>query len=314
MADTEISQARPPLQLAPDIASVVEKWRKSYPQTTLEEIRAGARALSPTELLINMAHVEDRWIMGFQEEVPIRIYWPVLDRQLPVIMYYHGGGISGDLDMFDHVCRVFAKRTESLVISVAYGLAPEHKFPEYMEDSFAALQWAATNILNLNGDPKRIVVCGDSAGGTIATVMTLMARDRNGPSIAYQVLIYPATNFSSQDTPSWHEFGADEKEATNWVLSLAINKPSELFHPYLSPFLHKDHRNLPPAFVITVVSDVYRDEGFAYTQKLQAAGVDVEYRCFESLPHGFVVCAHLAPSAQKALEEIADFLGNKLNA
>jgi len=193
------------------------------------------------------------------------------------------------------------------VVSVDYRLAPENPFPAAVDDAYAALQWVSENAESLGGDPSRIAVAGDSAGGNLSAVVSLRARDRNGPKVSCQALIYPATDPSSLDTQSQNDFATGfllTKEGLEWFRSQYLPRPEDRVDPYASPLLAPDHSNLPPAVVITAQFDPLRDEGEAYAEKLRQAGVPVEVVRYESMIHGFVSFLGIVDQAAEALDLI----------
>jgi acetyl esterase len=267
----------------------------------------------PLEIqLAPLAKVEDRMIpVDADTHIPVRIYTPEGQGPFPLFVYYHGGGwVIGDIQMTDASCRLIANRTGRVVVSVAYRLAPEHPFPTPVNDSYSALQWVSENAANINGNASNIVVGGDSAGGNLAAVVALKARDENGPAIAAQVLFYPVTNLD-YTTDSYEQFqqgfGLD-RDLMKWFGKHYV-KDEDLKNPYVAPLLAKDVSNVPPAFVITAENDVLRDEGLAYAKRLQEAGVRVESVCEEGLVHGyFSNVLHFSERIDAILVRIAQFL------
>lgn len=260
--------------------------------------------------------VENRSIPGYENgpDVSARIYRPasVDGDGRPTIVFYHGGGfVIGDPDTHDVVCRHVTTETESVVVSVDYRLAPEHPFPAAVQDAYAALEWAADP--ETPGDEDRLVVMGDSAGGNLATVASLMARDLDGPDIGHQVLFYPTTS-RRDDWESIERFGTGYfLEATDmeWFHDAYIQDPIHQANPYANPMEAKDLSGLPSATVITAGYDPLRDEGAAYAAALDDAGVPVTYRNYDDVIHGFVNMiegvAELDAAAE-ALEAVADDL------
>ncbi|OGN99610.1 MAG: hypothetical protein A2Y59_05755, partial [Chloroflexi bacterium RBG_13_52_14] len=175
--------------------------------TQAREMMRGLAALGAAPEAV--ANVENLRIPGPGRDIPVRIYTPQGNSPFPILVFFHGGGwVIGDLETHDNLCRSLANRVRCVVVAVHYRLAPEHKFPAAVEDAYAAIQWVANNANRINGDPTRIAVGGDSAGGNLAAVVAIMARDQDGPSITYQLLIYPATDISSSNTDS-HKNYAD---------------------------------------------------------------------------------------------------------
>ncbi|MCM3600012.1 alpha/beta hydrolase [Robertmurraya korlensis] len=267
--------------------------------------------------LAPLASVEDRLIpVGNETEINVRIYTPEGEGPFPLFVYYHGGGwVIGDLETADASCRMLANRTERVVVSVDYRLAPEYKFPVPVEDSYAALKWVKEHATEINGNASKIVVGGDSAGGNLSAAMTLLSKDENGPEIEGQILIYPVTSLT-YDTKSYFEFqqgfGLD-RDLMIWFGNYYINGEEDARNKLVAPLEAEDVSGLPPAYVITAEYDVLRDEGQAYAEKLRNAGVQVETICEEGLVHGYFTNMAVFPDRIKAsISNIAEFL-NTIN-
>jgi acetyl esterase len=257
----------------------------------------------------DVARVEDRRIPGPAGDIPVRIYTPKASGPLPLVAYYHGGGwVIGTLDTHDAACRHLAKQAGAIVVSVDYRLAPEHKFPAAAEDCYAATCWISSHAAALGGDPKRLVVAGDSAGGNLAAVVSLMARDRGTPAIAWQLLVYPVTD-SSTDTRSYRE-NADgyllTKDAMVWFWDHYLREPGEGADPYAAPLRASSLAHLPPAMVITAEYDPLRDEGEAYARRLREAGVAVKLKRYDGIIHGFFILTGVFDEAHQAIAEAAE--------
>jgi len=238
-----------------------------------------------------VAAIKNISIPGPSGSIPARIYTPAGKGPFPVIVFYHGGGwVVGNPSMFDHYSRLLAGETGALVFSVDYRRAPEHVFPAAHDDAHAALQWVAENAASINGDSTRIAVAGESAGATMAAAVSMLARDRGGPDILYQVLLCPATNMSDMNTDSYHEFAKGCFLTREWMEAFRgfyLPDSADWSDPRVSPLLAESLEGLPPALVITAAHDVLRDEGEAYARKLFAAGVPTKhYRC-GGVIHGF---------------------------
>jgi len=254
-------------------------------------------------------------------DIEVRIYWPhaesVRDR-LPMLLYFHGGGwAAGDLDSHDGLARAFCAQAGLIVANVGYRLAPEQKFPVQVEDSYRALCWAADQAARLGADAARIAVGGDSAGGNLAAAITLLARDRGGPRPAFQLLLYPAVDLDlTADYPSRREFGGGEYFLSaadmRWFTSLYLRSAADAHDPLASPLRAADLSRLPPALVVTAGHDMLRDEAKAYADRLRAAGVAVEYRCFESTIHAFLSFGGVIPLAGEGLQFAASRLRQAL--
>jgi acetyl esterase len=261
--------------------------------------------------------VEDRRIPVPGGEVGLRIYTPrpaTPDRPFPIVVHYHGAGfVAGDLDTHDSIARFYCKHADAVVVAVDYRLAPEHRFPAPLEDSYAALQWAAAHAAELNGDARRIAVTGDSAGGNLAAAVCQLAKERGGAQPAYQALIYPVVDFRMTPRPSLVEFGGGDfflslRDMEFFRSSYLADPERRMNDPHASPLLAADVSGLPAALVLTAGCDPLRDEGKAYADRLAAAGVPVEYRCFEQAIHAFISFAGAIPSGRDALSFVASRL------
>ncbi|MGU7816265.1 alpha/beta hydrolase [Burkholderia sp. AW49-1] len=225
--------------------------------------------------------------------IPVRVYKPAGARgedALPIVLFAHGGGfVSGDLDTHDVLVRAIAGRAQAIVVSVDYRLAPEFPFPAGLEDVYAVLQWAAAHAAAFGGDPARIVVCGDSAGATLSAATAMLARDRNGPALIAQWLMYPSVSLRT-DTPSWAELGASyfpTREVMRNVLASYVLPGTNPYAPLLSP-LEGNHADLPPALIQVGQLDPLRDENVAYANRLNEAGTNASVTVYEGQAHGFV--------------------------
>lgn len=246
------------------------------------------------------------------EKIPVRIYTPENGGNLPIIIYSHGGfWIGGNRDTCDSTCRKLSKDIKAIVISVDYRLAPENPFPAGLNDVYNVLQWTYKNSKSINGDEKHIAVVGDSAGGNLSAAVSLMARDKNGPSITCQVLIYPSTNIFELKTKSWSYFAnkfnlsVDDMEK---YISFYVPREEDRKNPYASPLLSKNFSKLPNTLVITAEIDPLRDEGEAYGNKLKEAGVPVDIVRYEGVTHGFITMDKITNKADEALNQISLFL------
>lgn len=258
-----------------------------------------------------VAKVEERTIPGPAVAIPVRIYTPPGESPFPALIYFHGGGwVVGNLDTHDVCCRDLANGARCIVVSVDYRLSPENKFPAAADDAYAAALWVAEQASALGVDSNRIAVGGDSAGGNLATVACLMARDRGGPALIYQVLIYPVTDFNL-DTPSYREnaegyYLTREKMAYFWNQYLA--NQADGAHSYASPLRRVDLRGLPPALVVTAGYDPLRDEGETYARRLEEAGVAVTLARYQDMIHGFLLMGRFLEQARTLREECARHL------
>jgi len=272
-----------------------------------DQIPLGEIELAPLE------KVEDRKVsVNENDQINIRVYTPKGQGPFPIFIYYHGGGwVLGDLETADPSCRMIANQTGHVVVSVDYRLSPEHKFPVPVEDAYAALKWVSENAEVINGVSSNIIVGGDSAGGNLAAVMTLLSRNNRGPEIAGQVLIYPATDLTF-NTASYKEFGKGfglDSELMIWFRAHYIQGEVDRKNVYASPLLAHDLSQLPPGLIITAENDVLRDEGFAYAKRLQKEGVSIDYKCELGLVHGyFTSMAIFSERINGTIAEINRFL------
>jgi acetyl esterase len=278
---------------------------------TVEQARIGMRTLmvdfrQPATLPV-VGSITDATVAG---SIPVRIYRPQPSGSLPTIVYLHGGGfVIGDLDTHEGVCRLLCNDVGAVVISVDYRFAPEHRFPAAVEDAYAALRWVAEHIADYGGDRGRLAVGGDSAGGDLAAVSAQLAH-ADGLSLAAQLLIYPNVDLLG-------DYASREENADGYFLTLADMRwfaehyigmseddprVAELARdPRLSPLQADSLEGLAPAVVVTAEFDPLRDEGNAYAQALEKAGVRVEHREFAGLIHGFYGMELFSPAAAQAM-------------
>jgi len=282
-----------------------------FHKLTPQEARAARRA--PQGEPEAVAHVEDRTIPGPGGEIPVRIYVPKGNGPFGVLVYFHGGGwVVGNIELTDQPCRMLTNAGRCVTISVDYRLAPEHKFPAGPEDCYAATKWAADNAAALNCDAARIAVGGTSAGATLATAVALMARDRGGPRVAYQLLVYPATT-SALDTPSHRQFAKDSyyilsRADMEWFWGHYLGSEADRNNPYACPAYATTLRGVAPAFVITAEYDPLRDEGEAYAARLREEGVQVVLRRYDGVTHGFFGMPAQLDKAKAAIAEAGSAL------
>jgi acetyl esterase len=288
-----------------------------------EEARVGYRALGamfgPGE---EVASVDDRSIPGPSGEIPVRIYTPEGTGPFAVLVFFHGGGfVIGDLESHDKECRALTNRAGCTTVAVDYRLAPEHPFPAAAEDCYAALEWVGAHAESFGGDSTRIAVGGDSAGGNLSTVVALMTRDRGGPTLRFQLLIYPCVDARDNDLyPS-----RAENQAGPFLLRATMDYFMEHYFAgckdreasrrdaLASPLLAESLAGLPPALLVTAELDVLRDEGEAYGAALEAAGVDVDLHRYDSQPHAFFQLSPILDAGKQVLDEAGAALRKHLS-
>lgn len=305
------------MSLDPQIAAVIEQLDGGFPpvhQMSGAQARAVIRSRwVPPAQPEPVAEVADRWVDGRGGAIPVRVYRPAAVGPLPLVVYAHGGGfVFCDLDSHDGLCRNIANLVPAVVVSVDYRLAPENSWPAAAEDVYAVTRWAHDNAAALGADAGRLAVGGDSAGGNLAAVTTVMARDRGGPAPAAQLLLYPviAADF---DTESYRLFGRgyyNPKPALQWYWDCYVPSHEDRAHPYATP-LNADLRGLPPAVLVVAGHDPLRDEGLAYGAALTAAGVPTVQMCYEGGIHGFITMPML-DIAHRARKEAAAALADLL--
>ena len=255
-----------------------------------------------------LASVEDATCPGPAGPIPLRAYRPVPVAAAgdlpPVLVYFHGGGFTiGSIESHDPIARRIAADAGVVVVSVDYRLGPEDVFPAAVEDAFAALQWVGEHARELGGDPSRLAVAGDSAGGCLATVTAALARDAGGPAVCFQALVYPTT-----DTRNGHP-SIEENADGPFLTKAAIEWFYRHYQPDVddwraSPLLIPDLSGLPPAYVVSAGYDPLRDEVDAYAARLREAGVDVTHRRFDSMPHMFFQLYAVLPAARECMAEL----------
>jgi len=300
-------------KIADTIAALnLKPIKDSTPAEARESMRTRTAGLGPVE---EVAAVADHRVPVEGGEITVRLYAPAGVGPHPVLVFYHGGGwVIGDLYTHDGLCRSIVNAAGCAVASVDYRLAPEFKFPIAVEDSYVALKWVAANAARLGLDSARVAVGGDSAGGNLAAVMALLARDRRGPRILLQVLVYPVTN---------HDFGTKSyaENATGYVLTTEdmrwfwrhyLSREEQGGEVSASPLRAKSLGDLPPALVITAGCDPLRDEGDAYAARLRDAGVPVTLTAYPGMFHGFLRMTRLLDQARAALDEVAGALRKAL--
>jgi len=289
---------------------------RTCPVSVLREaIRASSIAFP--RLRVPLASVKNGAIAGPGGGLPIRIYTPLGRGPFPIVVFFHGGGwVTDDLDTHDGIARGLAHGAHSIVVSVAYRLAPEHPFPAAPDDCWAATRWAACRAREFGGDASRLAVAGSSAGANLASGVALRARDAGSPKLRAQVMFYGSGNYPSIETPSAREFAHGpilSRDDVHYFWNLYLSNPEkDQDHPLASPIRAASHAGLAPAFVATAEIDPTRDDGEAYAAKLAAADVPVETRRYPGMVHGFVSWLGVIDGAQTALDDACVFLKRNL--
>ena len=297
----------PPVPLDPQVAADLRARAGVTPFFRMppNDARSAFEALAAAAAKLDepIAHVEDRSIPGPGGAIGLRIYSPLGPKPHASLLYIHGGGwVVGSPRSHDDLCRSLCHRAGVTVASVDYRLSPEHKFPAALHDCYAALEWLAQQTAG-----GRLAVAGDSAGGNLSAALALHARDRGGPPIHLQVLIYPVTNHNL-DTASYHQcaegFGL-MRDAMRYFWESYLTRPADGDDPYASPLRAPDLTGLPPALIQTAQYDVLRDDGEAYAARLRRAGLPVRCTRYLAMNHGFVQFAGQYVQGRVALDEIA---------
>jgi acetyl esterase len=306
------------------LSAMREAGGKPLYELTVEEIRATI-SMASAQLAAPPAEVHqivDRRIPVEGGEIALRVYTPrplATGETLPLVVQFHGGGfIAGDLDTHDSISRRYSRDADAIVVAVDYRLGPEHRFPVALEDSYAAVVWASEHAPELRGDPARLALTGDSAGGNLAAVICQLARARGGPRIAFQALIYPVVDFDpGAGYQSRALFGGGDyflsmRDMELFLSLYAADVARDAADARLSPLKASDLSGLPPALVVTSGCDLLRDEGRAYADRLAAAGVPVEYHCLEGTIHACMSFAGAIPAGLEALDFVASRLRQAL--
>ncbi|HEU0190611.1 MAG TPA: alpha/beta hydrolase [Mycobacterium sp.] len=295
----------------PAVDSILQKVLDAVPfrlslDDGVDAARRRMRELPRRELYPEL-RVEDRVIPGPAGDLPVRVYRPPdVTAPAPVVVFFHGGGfVAGDLDTHDGIARRHAAGADAVVVSVDYRLAPEHPHPAAVQDALAATAWVSAHAAELGADPARLAVAGDSAGGNLSAVVAQLARDKEGPSIAFQLLWYPATTYDTS-LPSFTE-NADAPiidrravaELSRWYAGDAdLSNPPATMAPARAASL----AGLPPAYIGVAGHDPLRDDGIRYGELLAAAGVPAQVHNAQTLVHGFLGYAGVVPAATEATD------------
>jgi acetyl esterase len=297
------------MALDPTLDSMLDAMRAAdrpgFAAMTVEQARVGMPASRQPEV----ADVRDDEIPGPAGPIPVRVYRAAPDTTGPAAVYLHGGGfVIGDLDSHDTPCRQLANAMGATVVAVDYRRAPEHSFPAAPDDAYAALTWVLEHGAEWGIDTDAVGVIGDSAGGNLATVACLMARDRATPLPAYQILVYPNTDYDE----SWPSIGSRGTgymvtyEDMKWFWGHYVEDPEHFQHHYMSPMKAESLAGMPPALVVTAEYDFLRDEGEAYARRLAEDGVLTTHSRYPTMAHGFIHMGALIAEANHLITEIAD--------
>lgn len=289
-----------------DAAAGGPPLHRMTPQEARAAINAAIDTTTPRE---DVAALEDRDIPGPHGPIPVRIYTPQGRGPFPVLVYFHGGGwVVCSIETHDAWCRHIANKIGCVVVSVNYRQAPEDPFPAAVDDCYAAVQWVTEQSATFNADGARVAVAGDSAGGTLSAVVCLLARDRGGPKLAYQVLITPATDYYNLELPSYRDnatgYGMDTADVI-WLMDLYLPPDVDRDDYRAFPLRAKDHHDLPPAMVITAEYDSLRDDGDLYAARLQEAGVPVVGARYDGMTHNFPLAYAVLDRGEEAVAEMA---------
>ena len=300
------------MPLDPQVKALMERMQAlnlpSAPAATKKQLRESVRQRSLALPKEEVASVRDHRVAVRDADIVVRAFTPRGTAPRPALVYFHGGGwVTGDLETHDAICRTLANAAGCVVASVDYRCAPEHAFPTAVEDAYAATRWVVDRARDLGVDVRRVAVGGDSAGGNLAAAVALMARDRGGPPLSFQVLIYPVTD-ADFDTPSFRENGEGytlTRAGMAWYWDQYVPDVADRTNPYVAPLRAASLAGLPPALVITAEYDPLRDEGEAYARRLVDAGVRVTQTRYPGAIHAFFRMTNVLDIARAAVAEVA---------
>lgn len=310
----------------PEMAAVLEALQSLNPKP-IQSLSADAARSQPTmadavmkvldqqgqsKAPEQVGNIDNLSIPGPAGSIPVRLYIPKGNGPFPIRVYYHGGGwVMATVDTYDASARALTNAANAIVMSVEYRKAPEYRFPAAHEDAYAAYDWARAHGLDINGDPARIAVAGESAGGNLAGAVSIMARQRGVPIPIHQTLIYPVTGYD-MDTPSYRKNAQAQplnKAMMGWFFEKYLNGPADADNPMVNLVGADDLTGLPPATIITAEIDPLQSEGKRYAERLRAAGVPVTYRNFDGVTHEFFGMGAVVPHAKQAVQ----FVGSDLH-
>ncbi|MBN9654109.1 alpha/beta hydrolase [Halobacillus sp. GSS1] len=268
------------------------------------------------ELPVEGVTVDDSSFKGRSgNDIPVRIYTPEGEGPFPVLVYFHGGGwVFGNIDSSDNICRYFSCHAQTVVVSVDYRLAPEHKYPAAFHDALDAITWVSNEAGHWNTDPHRLAVGGESSGGNLAAASAIYFMDNHGIEIAHQFLITPVLDYNF-DTDSYRANYTYNltNEKMKWFFQHYLNREEEGRDVFVSPLRIKKMAGLPPTLMVTAEYDPLREEAFAYAERLQASGVSVTHHHFEDLVHSFINMSGVVDRSAEALESITRTLKEMLH-
>ncbi|QHE69907.1 alpha/beta hydrolase [Rhodococcus sp. WAY2] len=294
------------------IAGLRAQGMKPFAEMSVEEARAVVSTFTGLQAPPEpVDRVEDAHYDSAGTTLPLRVYVPTGPSPHPVVLYFHGGGfVAGDLDVIDEPARAVANGTGAIVVAATYRRAPEHRFPAAADDASAALRWVSDNVEGYGGDPGNVIVMGDSAGGNLAAVTALRARDEDGPRVRGQVLVYPVID-PHATLPSREEFAEGYVISAgdlDWFWSHYLSSPDDAGNPYAVPSRAASLSGLPPALVLTTENEVARDEAEEYAGLLRNAGVDTEVIRFDGLVHGAFWMSGAVPRSSEMRSAVIEFV------
>ncbi|MFL8989978.1 alpha/beta hydrolase [Pseudomonas sp. QLc11A] len=305
------------MPLDKQIAGVLQQFRDlpepDFSQVDAAQYRQFSDNMLPAIPGEPMSEVHDLKVAGADGDLDARLYRPSEAPDLPLLVYFHGGGfVMGNLDTHDNLCRSLARQTEAVVVSVAYRLAPEHPFPAAPLDCYAATCWLVEHAAELRVDGSRLAVAGDSAGGNLALAVSQLAAQGKGPTISYQCLFYPVTD-AGCDSQSFEAFAESyllSAKAMRWFWQQYLQEDGQADDPLASPLRAESLAGLPPTTLFSAGFDPLRDEGEALAECLREAGVAVRVQRYEGMIHGFISMAPFVEAAAQALTDAcADLRG-----
>ena len=294
------------MALDADAALVLQELQRAMPDGMSAMSIGDLRTALASQPLLDgkpVHAIEDRDVPGPHGPIPVWVYRPRDEADLPVLIWLHGGGFAiGTLDMYDALCRELANAADAIVVSVDYRLAPEHQFAVPVDDCYAATEWVVQNAAAIGGDARRVAIGGDSAGGTLAMAVCLAARDRSGPALMFQLIVYGTaqTRISNLEFADLPILRARDCE---WFWQMYAGSDADRQSPLCCPLLAQDLSGLPPAFVLTAEHDPTRDDTEAYAHRLAAAGVRTTLKRYPGVYHGFF---SMSAFVERAREAIAD--------